>query len=99
MAITTITLLISNLVVVGAASIYLGKEINRAKKETQDSEARTFMHMCKFTNSIKEDIKSLEGKVNKEEIKKDIKNHISKEFLAMAFRDVRIVSLNRKGVK
>lgn len=99
MAAATITLLIANLITVGAVTIHLGKKIDRTKKEIQDAEARTFTHMCKFTNSIKEDIESLDENMNKEKIKKELKEHISKEFLAMAFRDVRIVNLSRKGAK
>lgn len=97
MNIVTITLLIANLVTVAAGITVIERGVKKINKQIDDAEARSFAHMCKFTGAIKEDIESLSEKVDKEEIKKEIKNHISKEFLAMAFRDIRIVNLkNRK---
>lgn len=99
MAIATITLLIVNLVTVGSAAVYLGKEIDRTKKEIVDVEARTFAHMCKFTSSIKDEIKDLDKELDMKEIKDEIKNHISKEFLAMAYRGIKIADLSKIGGK
>lgn len=36
MAIATVTLLIANLVIVGSAAIYLGKEIGRTNKDSRN---------------------------------------------------------------
>ncbi|MBE6067962.1 MAG: hypothetical protein E7211_09760 [Clostridium lundense] len=103
MAIATVTLLIANLVIVGSAAIYLGKEIGRTNKELAETESRLYTHISKTAEGLGYDVADIGTKIDEKlqmkEVKGEIKNHISKEFLAMAFRDIRIVNLNRRGAK
>lgn len=102
MNVLTITLLIANLVTVAATATVIGKELNKLNKKLDEYDANLFgdrEHLDEKLDKIHETVISVEEGNDISSIRRELKEHISKEFLAMAFRDIRIVNLSRKGAK
>lgn len=99
MAIATISLLIANLVTVVSVGVYLGKELDKTNKQLEKTEAVLYTHMSKTAEGIGYDIagmeKGIEEKLEMKEIKGELKEHISKEFMAMAFRGIKITDFRK----
>ncbi|BDR84905.1 hypothetical protein [Clostridium tetani] len=85
MLIATISLLIANLVTVIGTGVYIGKEVDKLKKDIEHTELSITVQTGKDAEKLGYDIADM-----KKELKEELKEHISKEFMAMTFRGIRI---------
>ena len=85
-----ISLLIANIVTTAAVGVYLGKELDKTNRQLEKTEAVLYSHISKTGEMVGYDIAGIE-----EEIKGELKEHISKEFMAMAFRGIKITGLRK----
>lgn len=86
MAIVTITLLIANIVTVLGVGVYVGKEVNKLRKDIEQTEVSITMQTKMDAEKLGYDIAGME-----KELKQELKDHISKEFMAMTFRGIKVI--------
>lgn len=79
------TLLITNITITVALGIMVLKEIDKLKKDIEHTESSVTVQTRKDAEKLGYDIADM-----KKELKEELKEHISKEFMAMTFRGIRI---------
>ncbi|AJA42772.1 hypothetical protein phiCTC2B_15 (endogenous virus) [Clostridium phage phiCTC2B] len=79
------TLLITNITITVAVGIMVLKEIDKLKKDIEHTELSITVQIGKDAEKLGYDIADI-----KKELKEELKEHISKEFMAMTFRGIRI---------
>lgn len=80
-----ITLLITNITITVAVGIMVLKEIDKLKRDVENVELSVIMQVKTEAEKLGYDIADM-----KKELKEELKEHISKEFMAMTFRGIRI---------
>ncbi|RXM79602.1 hypothetical protein DP144_01995 [Clostridium tetani] len=79
------TLLITNITITVSVGIMVLKEIDKLKKDIEHTELSITVQTRKDAEKLGYDIADI-----KKELKEELKEHISKEFMAMTFRGIRI---------
>lgn len=79
------TLLITNITITVSVGIMVLKEIDKLKKDIEHTELSITVQIGKDAEKLGYDIADI-----KKELKEELKEHISKEFMAMTFRGIRI---------
>lgn len=79
------TLLITNITITVAVGIMVLKEIDKLKRDVENVELSVIMQVKTEAEKLGYDIADM-----KKELKEELKEHISKEFMAMTFRGIRI---------
>ncbi|BDR63979.1 hypothetical protein DP125_13335 [Clostridium tetani] len=80
MLIATISLLIANLVTVIGTGVYIGKEVDKLRKDTEHVELSVIMQTKTEAEKLVYNIAAME---------KELKEQISKEFITIPYRHIR----------
>lgn len=78
-------LVIANIIITLTVATMVLKEIDRLKKDTEHVELSVIMQTKAEAEKLGYDIAGME-----KELQEKLKDHISKEFMAMAFRGIKI---------
>ena len=80
-----IALLITDITITVAVGVMALKEIDKLKRDIEHTELSVTVQTRKDAEKLGYDIAAI-----KKELKEELKDHISKEFIAMAFRGIKI---------
>ena len=78
-------LLITDITITVAVGVMALKEIDKLKRDIEHTELSVTVQTRKDAEKLGYDIAAI-----KKELKEELKDHISKEFIAMAFRGIKI---------
>ncbi|MGU9539615.1 hypothetical protein ACQX0N_11685 [Clostridium tepidum] len=80
-----IALIITNITITAAVGVMALKEIDKLKRDIEHTELSVTVQTRKDAEKLGYDIAAI-----KKELQEELKEHISKEFMAMAFRGIKI---------